>query len=377
MDEHRDVWWKSPAMEHGRVTALPLAEPFRCRMGGELPSIQICWEEWGRRSAAGDNTVLVIHPMTADCHVTGAFDGGEPGWWEELVGPGRAIDTNRFHVVCPNHVGGCYGSTGPRFPAPEDGAPYLDRFPLVTPRDLVRVHRLFLDAIQVDRPALVIGPSMGGMVAWEWAATEARAGERVIVVAAPLVTTPLQIAWNWLQRTAVDLDLAGDGTVTGKAGQRIARGVGMLSYRSPEGLLEKFGRETFQPVGATLGKPGLFNMESWLKQHGNRIAKKYDPWTWKVFARTMDLHDLGEGIDGGMDAAAANVRGDVLALGIRSDCLYPAADVRQGVERVKAAGGSASYAEIDSEHGHDAFLIETDAIASILGAWLGADAAWK
>ena len=116
-------------------------------------------------------------------------------------------------------------------------------------------------------------------------------------------------------------------------------------------------------------------LERWLRQHGNRIAKKFDPWSWKVFARTMDLHDLGEGVDGGLDEAVRGIRADVLALGIRSDCLYPAADVRDGVERVRAAGGTAAYAEIDSDHGHDAFLIETEAIASILASWWGARAA--
>ncbi|HMB71430.1 MAG TPA: homoserine O-acetyltransferase [bacterium] len=366
MDEHRDRWWASPAAERGHVLRIPLEAPFRCQYGGTLADVQVCWEEWGRRNAAGDNTVLVVHPMTADPHLTGC-DGGGPGWWEDLVGPGRAIDTDRWHVVCPNLPGGCYGSTGPRFPAP-DGAPYLERFPLLTPRDLARLLRRFLDAIDVDVPALVVGPSMGGMIGWEWAIEHGDRVGGVVVVAAPLLTSPLQIGWNRLQVAGIVADTDDTGEVPRKDGQRVARGVGMLSYRSPAGLEEKFGRTWFQPPGATLAEPGLFNVESWLRQHGRRITKKYDPWTWRVFARTMDLHDVADGRDG-LDAALDRVSCPVLVFGIRSDCLYPAADVRAGAERLAARGGNVRYVEIDSDHGHDAFLIDVDAIAGGLSGW--------
>jgi homoserine O-acetyltransferase/O-succinyltransferase len=360
VDEYRDLWWKSPTKELASVAPLELTVPFVCQYGGRLGAIQVSWEEWGQRSPANDNTVLVIHPMTADCHVTGAFCGQPLGWWEDLIGPGRAIDTDRYHVVCPDLLGGCYGTTGPRFPA-EDGAPYLDRFPLVTPRDVARVHRLFLDAIGVPRPALVIGPSMGGMVAWEWAVASGDEGERVAVVAAPTETTPLQIAWNWLQRTALDADLA--------VGFPVARGVGMLSYRSPDGLAAKFSRDLFRRPGSTLAEAGLFNVESWLRQHGRRLAKRFDPWTWRVFARTMDLHDLAAGRDG-RDAALRQIRPGVLVFGISSDHLYPARDVREAAQRLSDVGGRCRYAEIESANGHDAFLIDVKAIGERLEEWL-------
>lgn len=366
MDEHRELWVESPTRERAKVLALD--EPQRFQFGGELPGLQISWEEWGERRADASNTVLLVHPMTADCHVTGAFAGEEIGWWEDLVGPGRAIDTDRWHVVCPDLPGGCFGATGPRFPHP-DGSPWLDRFPLVSPRDVVETHRRFLRAIGVERPALVIGPSMGGMIAWEWAVDGG--ADAVIVVAAPTVSTPLQIGWNWLQRVAMDIDLDGNAEAAGKAGRRVGRGVGMLSYRSPAGLIEKFGRTWFQPPGATLGEAGLFNVESWLRQHGNRIVKRFDPWTWKLFARTMDLHDVSAGRES-EDDALGRIACPLLAVGIRSDCLYPAADVRQAAERVRALGGNARYAEIDSDHGHDAFLIDVDAIGRIVADWLEA-----
>lgn len=369
MEDHRELWWQSPTRELGRVLSLALPEPFECQYGGRLPSIQICWEEWGQPSGARDNTVLIIHPLTADCHATGDFCGQARGWWEDLIGPGRAIDTDRWHVVCPNLLGGCYGTTGPRFPAPDDGRPWLGRFPLITVRDMARVHRRFLEAIGVSHPALVIGPSMGGMIAWEWAVESGDENERVVVVAAPTETTPLEIAWNWLQRTALDTDLDPDGEMTSRDGFRLARGVGMLSYRSPEGLTKKFARSFFQPPGPTLQEPGMFNVESWLRQHGKRLAKRYDPWTWKVLARAMDLHDLAAGRED-RDAALRRIRGPVLVFGIRSDHLYPARDVREGVERLVALGGRGRYIEIDSGNGHDAFLLDVDRIALRLGEWL-------
>lgn len=367
MEDYRDRWWGSPATEFGSVVQIPLESPFACQWGGALPAVQICWEEWGRRNESGDNTVLIVHPMTADCHATGEFAGQPRGWWEDLVGPGRAIDTDRWHVVCPNLPGGCYGSTGPRFPAP-DGEPYLDRFPLLTPRDLARLLRKFLDAIDVATPALVIGPSMGGMIAWEWAIQAGDSGGRVAVVAAPLVTSPLQIGWNWLQRTALEIDTDDSGATTGRDGQRVARGVGMLSYRSPAGLQEKFGRSWFKEPGATLAEPGLFNQESWLRQHGNRISKRYDPWSWRVFARTMDLHDVDQARPDGEDALA-RIANPMLVFGIRSDCLYPAADVKAGVDRLSGLPREVRYVEIDSDHGHDAFLIDVDQIAGALQDW--------
>ncbi len=365
MDDRRELWSDSPTKERAQV--LLLDGPMDLQYGGRLPELQVSFEEWGEPAADGGNTVLVVHPMTADCHVTGAFADQDRGWWEDLIGPGCAIDTDRWHVVCPDLPGGCFGATGPRFPHPDDGAPWLDRFPLITPRDIVEAHRRFLRARGIERPAMVIGPSMGGMIAWEWAA--ARAADAVIVVAAPIVSTPLQIGWNWLQRMAADIDLEADGEASGKEGRRVGRGVGMLSYRSPEGLVEKFGRTWFKPPGSTLGDAGLFNVESWLRQHGNRIARRYDPWTWKVFCRTMDLHDLAEGRDS-EDDALCGIDAPLLALGIRSDCLYPAADVRRAAARAAELGAPVTYAEIDSEHGHDAFLIDVDQIGERISAWL-------
>jgi homoserine O-acetyltransferase len=370
--DKRELIWDSPTKELGQIVSIELAAPFATQMGGELHELQVCYESWGERNAAGDNVVLLVHPMTADPHATGEFAEQPRGFWEDLVGPGKVLDTDRYQVLCPNLVGSCYGTTGPRFPGP-DGEPMLGAFPLLTPRDMMRVQKLFLEALGIEELALVIGPSMGGMIAWEWAIEEPDFAERVVVIAAPLVTTAHQIGMNWLQRRGIELDIDGDEVVA-KFGQMIARGIGMLSYRSSTGLEERFGRDWFQKPGTTLAKRGMFNIESWLRFHGKRIVKRFDPYTYLLFSRAMDLHDVGEG-RGDLSAALSRVRSRMLVLGISSDNLYPPGEVHFGADLLARLGGDVTYREIRSMHGHDAFLLETEQIEGFLREFLDGQAA--
>ncbi|MFH1279030.1 MAG: homoserine O-acetyltransferase [Candidatus Eisenbacteria bacterium] len=365
MNEHRELWRKSPTTKLARVVHLDLPEGFHAVRGGHLPSIQVSYESWGEPDGSGDNTILLAHALTSDCHATGAFARQPLGWWEGLIGPGRALDTERYHVICPNLIGGCYGTTGPRFPAP-DGQPWLGRFPLLTPLDMMRVQRLFVRALGIGKLRMVVGPSMGGMVAWEWA-IEAEEGELdlAVVIGAPLRTTAYQIGLNWLQRRGIELDLK-DDQVMAEWGQMVARGVGMLSYRNPVGLEEKFGREWFQEPGTTLAERGRYNVESWLRHHGLRSAKRFDPYTYILFSRAMDLHDVGEK-RGGLIAALDRVRCRVLIVGVSSDQLYMPGEVHQGADILNHLGKPVEYAELRSPHGHDAVFIETDQIAEFLG----------
>jgi homoserine O-acetyltransferase len=363
LDEHRELWWESPTATLGRVSRLVLPEGFRTVHGAELEHLQVSYECWGELNAARDNAVLIAHTLTSDCHATCVFRDEPPGWWEGLIGPGRAIDTDRWFVVCPNLLGSCYGSTGPRFPAP-DGAPYLERFPLLTPLDLMRVQRLFVRQLGIESLQLVIGPSLGGMIAWEWAIEGGDLPRLVAVVAAPLRTTPFQIGLNWLQRRGVELDLGGNES--GAAwGQMVSRGIGMLSYRTPVGLDERFGREWFKPPGKTLGERGMFNVESWLRHQGRKMARRFDPYSYILLSRAMDLHDVSEN-RGSLVTALARIRCRTLVVGISSDNLYPAAEVHLGADILNHLGKQVEYAELRSPHGHDAFLLETGQLAAIL-----------
>ena len=363
MNEHRDLWWKSPTVKLARVACLDLDTPFTATHGGVLEEIQVSYESWGELDANGENTVLLAHALTSDCHATGAFARQPLGWWESLIGPGRPIDTDKFFVVCPNLIGGCYGTTGPHFPGP-DGEPYLQRFPLLTPLDMMRVQRLFLRTLGIEKIAMVIGPSMGGMVAWEWAIEGGDDVGMAVIVAAPLSTGAYQIGLNWLQRRGIELDLKDDEAMA-KWGQMVARGVGMLSYRAPVGLDAKFGREWFQKPGPTLGERGMYNIESWLRHHGMRSAKRFDPYTYILFSRAMDLHDVGAE-RGGFLEALDRVRCRTVIIGVSSDDLYNPVDVHQGADILNHLGKPVEYAEIRSPHGHDAVFIETGQIGDFL-----------
>ena len=362
-NDHRDLWWESATATLGRVVHLDVGEGFDTVLGGRLERIQTSYECWGELNAARDNAVLVVHSLTSDCHATGDFRDEPLGWWEGLIGPGRALDTDRWFVICPNLPGSCFGSTGPRFPAP-DGAPYLERFPLLTPLDIMRLQRLFVLQLGIEDLHMVIGPSLGGMIAWEWAIEGGDMARLVTVVAAPLRTTPQQIGLNWLQRRGVELDLSGDET-RAAWGQMVSRGIGMLSYRSPVGLDERFGRGWFKPPGPTLGERGMFNVESWLRHQGQRMVRRFDPYSYVLLSRAMDLHDVSEN-RGSLVTALDRVRCRVLVVGISSDNLYPAAEVHLGADILNHLGKQVEYAEIRSPHGHDAFLLETAQLAAIL-----------
>jgi homoserine O-acetyltransferase len=364
MSEHRDLWWPSPTVDLGKVVEVEPEGGFTTVHGATVERIQFSYESWGELNATRDNAVLIVHPLASDPHATGEFRDEPRGWWEPLIGPARPIDTDHQFVVCPNLLGGCYGTTGPRFPGP-DGDPYLDRFPLLTPLDLMRAQRAFLRRLGVERLRLVIGPSMGGMIAWEWAIEAGRDVDQVVVVAAPLRTSALQIGLNWLQRRGIELDLS-DDALAATWGQMIARGVGMLSYRSPFGLEQRFGRDRFKKPGATLGERGRYNIESWLRHHGKKVVRRFDPYTYLLFSRAMDLHDVGDN-RGGIVAALDEVRCPVVVVGISSDQLYPARDVRLGVDILEHLGRPVAWELISSPHGHDAFLLETEQLGEILG----------
>ena len=362
-EDHRELWWDSPTRTHGQVEHLDLPDGFTTALGGRLDHIQVSYESWGKLSPARDNAVLIVHTLTHDCHATGDYRDEEFGWWEGLIGPGRGMDTDRLFVICPNHLGSCFGSSGPRFPA-ADGEPYLERFPLLTPLDLMRVQRHFVRQLGIERLHMVIGPSMGGMVAWEWAIEAGDMADLVVVVAAPLRTSPYQIGLNWLQRRGVELDIAGSAA-SAAWGQMVSRGIGMLSYRSPVGLDEKFGREWFKAPGPTLGERGMFGVESWLRHQGQKMVKRFDAYSYILLSRAMDLHDVSEG-RGSLVSALDRVRGRTLVVGISSDHLYPPAEVHLGADILSHLGKPVEYAEIRSPHGHDAFLLETTQLGAIL-----------
>jgi homoserine O-acetyltransferase len=347
--------------------------------GAVLPRARIAWEQWGELSPARDNAVLVLHALTGDSHVIGSAGPAHPsaGWWPGVVGPGLAIDTDRWFVVAPNVLGGCQGSTGPASLAP-DGAEWGPRFPFLTIRDQVRAQLAFARELGIERFAAVVGGSMGAMHVLEWAIMAPDAVERIAVLAAPAATTADQIALNSVQLEAVRSDPAfrsgayydapeGDGPTRGLA---LARRMAMLNYRTPAELNDRFARD-WQSGLDPLGGGGRFAVESYLDFHGNKFTRRFDANSYLVLTEAMNSHDVGRG-RGGAASALAAVRARSLVLGVDSDRYFPLAGQREIARHLPHSVHGREPVVIPSDYGHDAFLIEESAVGTALRALLEA-----
>jgi len=382
--EARTVLGKPPASGAWRDGDRPgdrrFAElgPLDFESGGHLPHVRLAYESWGTLTPERDNAILILHALTGDSHVVGQGGPGHKtgGWWNGIVGPGLAIDTDRYFVVAPNMLGGCQGSTGPSSFSP-DGTEWGARFPFTTIRDQVAAQTLFADALGIDRFYAVIGGSMGGMHALEWAVTHPERVARLGLLSAPPVTTSDQVALNSLQLEAIRIDpqWAGGDYYDAAVGQgphrglALARRMALLNYRSPEELNERFGR-SWQSEISPLGDNGRWAVESYLDFHGNKFTRRFDANSYLVLVEAMNSHDVGRG-RGGVDAALERVTARTVVIGIDSDRLFPV----EGQSRI-ARGIRTSIDDdatvLSSSFGHDGFLIEHEAVARHLARLLAA-----
>jgi homoserine O-acetyltransferase len=316
---------------------------FALECGTVLENVRQAYYLDGALDARRDNLVVVFHALTGDADAAG-------GWWREVIGPGRALDTDRFAVLSPNLLGSCYGTTGP--------ADYTDgEFPPVTPRDQARLAGLLVNHLGAESPALVAGGSLGGMVALEWALEHPGRARAVVAMAAPAAHTAYAIGWNHIQRQLVE-ELGGRGI-------ELARQVAMMTFRTEAELGERFGRCTAGGCGG--GGGGEWQVTSWLDHHGRKLRGRFDAATYATLLGAMDAHDVGRG-RGGVARALASLTGRVVAVGIRGDLLYSADEVYHW-----SALAGAEYEEITSAHGHDAFLLEHEQVGRILAAAAGGE----
>jgi homoserine O-acetyltransferase len=337
---------------------LDLPGPFRAERGGTLPSVRVAYETWGTLAADGSNAVLVEHALTGDSHVEGAAGPGHatPGWWPGLVGPGAPLDTDRYFVVCANVLGGCQGTTGPSSPDP-DGARWGSRFPEVTVGDQVQVEAALADALGIERWACVVGGSMGGMRALEWAVAMPDRVATLFFLAAGAVATADQIGTQTTQQAAVRADpqWAGgdyDPADPPLSGLGVARRIAHLTYRSAVELGERFG--------ARMQEDGRFAVASYLDHHADKLAARFDAGSYVLLTQVMNTWDVGRG-RGSIEAALRRVTARSVVAGVDSDRLYPL-ELQQRV----ADGLDVPLRVISSPYGHDGFLIETDAVGQLL-----------
>ncbi len=342
--------------------------------GGVLPEVTLAYETWGTLSPARDNAVLVEHALTGDSHVVGEAGPGHPtaGWWPSLIGPGAPLDTDRYFVVAANVVGGCQGSTGPSSTAP-DGRPWGGRFPFVTIRDHVGAEVALADALGLERWHLVLGGSMGGMRALEWAATHPDRVERALVLASTPAATADQVAWCQPQLLAIRHDpdyQGGDYYGTGRApvtGLGIARRIAHTTYRHEGELDDRFGRRP-RAGEDPLGGGGRYDVESYLDHHATKLARRFDANSYLVLSEAMNSHDVGRD-RGGVAAALRAFPGLLHVVGVTTDRLYP---LRLSEETARARPGT-GLTVLDSVHGHDGFLVETAQVGRVIEAVITAD----
>jgi homoserine O-acetyltransferase len=344
---------------------------FQFEGGGSLPEVTVAYETWGELDRSRSNAVLVLHALTGDSHVAGPAGPGHPtaGWWDGLIGPGAAIDTDRFYVVCPNVLGGCQGTTGPASPGP-DGAPFGSRFPVLTIRDQVAVEVALADQFGIDRWAGAVGGSMGAMRVLEWCIDHPDRVDRAVVLSVGAAATADQIALCSLQVRAIRSDPAfagGDyyGTETRPVdGLGVARGIGQVSYRTGLELQTRFGRITQGSEDPLKG--GRFAIESYLENHGDKLARRFDPNSYIVLSEAMNHHDVGRG-RGGAARALARVQAAVSVAGIVSDRLYP---LELQEELARLLPGDRPVSVIESAYGHDGFLLEVEQVGTVIAAAL-------
>ena len=340
--------------------------PLELVKGGRLDHVEVAYETYGSLSPEKDNAILLCHALTGDSHPAAHYVDDREGWWEDLVGPGQLLDTERFFIICPNVLGGCRGTTGPASPNPATGKPYGADFPVVTIRDMVHVQKRLLDQLGISKLVMVVGGSMGGMQALEWAVTYPEMAAGVAVIAAPGYTTAQAIAYNDAGRRAILLDpeyrggdyYGGPGPVQGLT---LARAVGMITYQSEESMTRKFSRRL---------RDGRFEIEHYLDYQGDCLVKRFDANSYLCLIRAIDLFDLADGRPS-YQAALAAVKAKMMIVGVSSDILYPVHQQRQlSVELARQGARVVVFREIESAHGHDGFLIDFPKLADILGPFI-------
>lgn len=365
---------------------LELPRPLALDCGRQLHPIRIAYETYGTLSPARDNVILVCHALSGDAHAAGFAsappsestrdgfraeerDGGTGrglGWWDGMIGPGKAFDTNRFFVVSTNLLGGCRGTTGPSSINPATGRPYGSEFPVITVADMVRAERAFLDALGITRLAAVAGGSLGGMQALEWAVLYGDQVDAIIPIASTHALHPQGMAWNAIARSAITADpdwQNGHYYGTGRAptaGMGVARMVGHITYLSAASLHDKFGRrlQLAGDIRYRLTEPE-FEVESYLRHQADSFVKRFDANTYLYTSRALSYFDLARQYgDGRLTDALRNVSARTLLIAFSSDWLYPPSGSEELAAALRAVGAEVELHVIDAPYGHDCFLLE-------------------
>lgn len=333
--------------------------------GSELGPITVAYETYGELNDAGDNVLLIEHALTANAHAAGRHNSDDkyPGWWDVMIGPGRAFDTDKYFVVCSNILGSCYGTTGPASINPETGKEYGQTFPVVTIRDMVRVQKSLIDHLGIKGIKCVIGGSMGGMQAIEWALLYPELVESIALIASGANSNPQSIAIHKVGvRAIIDDPNWNGGHYYGRKlprnGLAIARMIGHITYLNHGWLWEKFGRKHSDPENMKKRLDSKFDIENYLEYQGEKFVDRFDANSYIYVMRAIDIYDAAEGYEDLMESFSRIKCKKVFVSSFTSDWLFPTYQSKEIVDALTANGVDLDYYDIDSPYGHDSFLLE-------------------
>lgn len=347
--------------------------PLDC--GRSLKGVVVRYETYGRLSPNADNAILVEHALTGTAHLAGYYseDDTKAGWWDDMVGPGKPMDTNRFFIVCSNIIGGCSGSTGPRSIDPETGKRYNMTFPVITMRDMVRAQERLMHHLGIDKWHCVIGGSMGGMLALQWSVTFPEAVNATIAIATTAGVSPQGISFDWVSREAIMNDpqwLGGEYEEQPQHGLATARMLAHITYLSDESMNNKFGRYLQKSDNFEFAFGKDFRIESYLEHQGTKFVERFDANSYLYITRAIDYFGLADSTDGDLAKALEKVKTPFLVVSFSSDWLFPSYQSKDLVKALLYNGNDVTYCNIFSTYGHDAFLLETETLGSLMASYL-------
>ena len=343
--------------------------------GEVLSPVEVAYETYGRLDDENANAVLILHAFSGDAHAAGiSADDGKPGWWDNMIGPGKAFDTNKYFIICSNVLGGCQGTTGPGSIDPRTGQPFGSRFPFVTVPDMVRLQKRLIEHLRIERLLSVAGGSMGVMQALQLVVEYPGAVASAIPIAGARRHSAQQIAFNEVGRQAIMADpdwKSGDyyGGPAPARGLAVARMVGHITYMSDDSMREKFGRRRRTEGDANIAESDLFEVESYLRHRGGQFVDRFDANSYLAITRAMDSFDLAEG-HSSLGDAFSNTEARFLVLSFTSDWLYPSYQSQEIVRALRSRNLDVAYVELPSNYGHDAFLVEVGEQTELLKSFL-------
>jgi len=349
----------------GQIIHLAKEEPLRLDSGAEFSDFPMAFQTYGSLNADKSNAILLCHGLTGDQYAATPHPvTGKPGWWEHLIGPNKALDTNRFFIISPNVLGGCMGTLGPKHINPSTNTPYNLDFPVITIGDMVRAQKLLTKSLEIDKLFCIIGGSMGGMLALEWAASHPDSMHAIAAIATSPRHTAQNIAFHEIGRQAIIADpqwqggnYINEGSYPA-AGLAVARMTAHVTYLSQEGLGQKFGRDLQDRSHVTYGFDADFQIESYLRYQGKSFVERFDPNSYLYITRAMDYFDIAAAHGGELRNAFKNTEASFCLISFSSDWLFPATEARQVVQALSSSAADVSFLEIASDKGHDAFLLE-------------------